>query len=105
MSEPEVMMPVICPECGRESLCSLTVAVAVDALLAGRPISLHADCHPREWEADFSEREQLQEYLGATCIRSTTTLPTNRPVHPRRATPPASRPAYSVFASPSHSKG
>jgi hypothetical protein len=75
MIEPEVMMPVICPECGRESLCALTVGVAADALLAGKPISLHADCHRREWEADLSEREQLRGYLGATCIRSATSLP------------------------------
>jgi hypothetical protein len=70
MIEPEVMMPVICPECRRESLCTLTVGAAADALLSGKPISLHADCHRREWEADLSEREQLREYLGATCIRS-----------------------------------
>jgi hypothetical protein len=48
--------------------------VAADALLAGRPISLHADCHRREWEAGPSEREQLRDYLGATCIRSTISL-------------------------------
>jgi hypothetical protein len=69
MSEPEVMMPVRCPECGGESLCSLIVAVAADALLAGRPVRLRVDCHGREWEANSSEREQLREYLGATCFR------------------------------------
>jgi hypothetical protein len=64
MREPEVMMPVRCPECGRESLCTLIVAVAADALLAGRQILLHADCHGREWEAGLSDREQLRECLA-----------------------------------------
>src|SRR5258708_21829930 len=31
MHEPQIMMPVTCPQCGIESLCSLTVAVAADA--------------------------------------------------------------------------
>lgn len=88
MSEPEVMMPVRCPECGVESLCTLIVAVAADALLAGRPILLHADCHGREWEADLSEREQLREYLGATCIRTNERAP-SRAEADRRAAPSA----------------
>jgi hypothetical protein len=71
MSEPEVMMPVRCPECGGESLCTLIVAAAADALSAGRTVLLRTDCHGREWEADSLEREQMREYLGATCFRPT----------------------------------
>jgi hypothetical protein len=97
MREPEVMMPVKCPECGRESLCTLMVAAAADALLRARPISLRAGCHAREWEADALEREQLREYLGATCIRGSTAHPANRPEHAQRGAPPASLPAYSVL--------
>ena len=96
MIEPELMMPVTCPQCGRESLFALTVAVAADALLAGRPIVLHVDCHSREWEADLSEREQLREYLGTVGIRSSNVVATSRKEQPPHAAPPTSH-AYSVF--------
>ena len=96
MIEPELMMPVTCPQCGRESLFALTFAVAADALLAGRPIVLHVDCHSRDWEADLSEREQLREYLGTVGIRSSNVVATSRKEPPHAAPPPTSH-AYSVF--------
>ncbi len=68
------MMPVKCPECGRESLCSLMVAAAADALLSGDAIQLRAGCHAQEWNADLSERQRLREYLGATTIRDRATV-------------------------------
>jgi hypothetical protein len=74
------MMPVTCPQCGIESLCSLTVAVAADALLAGESVLLR--------------REQLREYLGLTPIRRGIT-PTAK--LPEITIPPSSPPAYSVL--------
>jgi hypothetical protein len=92
MREPEIMMPVTCPECGRESLCTLAVAVAAHALLAGEPILLRSGCHSHEWEADPLEKEQLREYLGLIPIRGSIT-PALRPL----TTPASPPPDYSVL--------
>jgi hypothetical protein len=94
MREPEMMMPVTCPECGTESLFCLAVAVASHALLAGEPILLRSGCHSHEWDAGPLEREQLREYLGLTPIRGGIT-PTAKP--PEITIPPSSPPAYSVL--------
>jgi hypothetical protein len=71
MDDVELLMPVSCPECGREGLCALVVSTVADALISGRPIHLRSSCHARGWEADLAEREQLREYLAAACIRCT----------------------------------
>jgi hypothetical protein len=63
------MMPVTCPQCGIESLCTFAVAVAADALLAGESVLLRSGCHSQQWEAAPFEREQLREYLGLIRIR------------------------------------
>jgi hypothetical protein len=72
MIEPEVLMPVNCPQCGTESLCRLSVSAAADALIAGNPLPLRSGCHAQVWMASLAEREQLREYLGAACIDSGT---------------------------------
>jgi len=71
MVEVGMVVPVSCPECGRECLCELGVSTVADALIAGRPIQLRSNCHSRAWQADLAEREQLREYLAAACIRCT----------------------------------
>jgi hypothetical protein len=93
MREPEIMMPVTCPECGIESLCTLAVAVAADGLLAGESILLRCGCH-HEWEADPLEREQLREYLGLTPLCEGIT-PSAKPSG--NAMPASSPPDYSVL--------
>jgi hypothetical protein len=93
-SEPEIMIPVTCPECGKETLCTLVVAVAADALLGGGSIPLRSSCHNQEWDADLLEREQLREYLGSTSIRGGVTLPTGQSANMKPAT---SLPPYSIL--------
>jgi len=68
MSEPQVLMPVNCPECGAESLFRLSVSAAADALTSDHPVQLRSDCHARVWIANPAEREQMRGYLGAACI-------------------------------------
>jgi hypothetical protein len=88
------MMPVTCPECGVESLCTLAVAVAAHALLSGERILLRSGCHSHEWDAGPLEREQLREYLGLTPIRGGIT-PTAKPADVTTSAPLP--PAYSVL--------
>jgi hypothetical protein len=94
MREPEMIMPVTCPECGIESLFSLAVAVAAHALLAEEPILLRGGCHRHEWDAGPLEREQLRKYLGLTPIRRGITSASKPAGHPISASSP---PAYSVL--------
>lgn len=87
-------MPVTCPECGTESLCTLAVAIAAHALLSGEPILLRGGCHSHVWEAGPLEREQLREYLGLTPIPGGIT-PAAKPAG--TAITASSAPAYSVL--------
>ena len=68
MREPEVLVPVTCPQCGTESVTRLGVSWVADALIAGTALRLAAKCHPVDWEASESEIEQIREYLMASCI-------------------------------------
>jgi hypothetical protein len=65
MAEPTVTFPVVCPECRREVLTTLTVAFATEALRRGKNIRLHSKCHDKWWDASSVEVEQLREYVGA----------------------------------------
>ena len=68
MHEPEVLVPVTCPQCGKESLVRLSVSVAAETLIAGTRLRLSTACHPVEWDATRVELEQIREYLAAPCI-------------------------------------
>jgi hypothetical protein len=68
MREPEVLVPVTCPECGEESLTRLAVSVVADALIAGTRLHLSTKCHAPGWDATQVEIEQIREYLMASCI-------------------------------------
>jgi hypothetical protein len=64
MDEPAVRFPVVCPQCGTESLAEFPVAFIAAALLVDSPLQLFAPCHPQPWIASEWEREQIREYLG-----------------------------------------
>jgi hypothetical protein len=68
MREPEVLVPVTCPQCGAESVTRLGVSWVADALIAGKSLRLTAKCHSADWDATESEIEQIREYLMAACI-------------------------------------
>ncbi|HWJ34663.1 MAG TPA: hypothetical protein VNR70_05330 [Steroidobacteraceae bacterium] len=68
MREPEVLVPVTCPQCGAESVARLDVSVVADALMAGTGLPLTAKCHSMVWQATPLEIEQIREYLVASCI-------------------------------------
>jgi hypothetical protein len=65
MREPILKFPVTCPDCALESLSELPIAVIANALLTGKGIRLHSNCHDHYWTATFTEREQLRRSLRA----------------------------------------
>jgi hypothetical protein len=68
MEDSLLRIPVVCPECGKESLTEFPAACVAEALISGDTIRLHASCHGRVWQASNLEREQLREYLEAVRV-------------------------------------
>jgi hypothetical protein len=64
MVEPEVLIPVKCPVCSRESLTAFRISVAADALKSGQ-IRLYANCHVVSWDASVAELARMRAYLDA----------------------------------------
>jgi hypothetical protein len=65
MEESLLRSPVVCPECGKESLTEFPIASIAEALATGSSIRLYVQCHDKAWHANSLEREQLREYLEA----------------------------------------
>jgi hypothetical protein len=63
MPEPILKFPVTCPHCALESVSELSIALIAHALLTGKGIRLHSNCHDHYWTATFTEREQLRKSL------------------------------------------
>ena len=59
-----VQVPVVCPQCGSESLEVFPIQEIAPDLINGRQIVLHARCHAQAWPASMVEREQIRDYLG-----------------------------------------
>ena len=78
MKEPTIDVPVSCPSCEKERLCTLPVAVTAAALLSGKCIKLTCACQGK-WDATTVEREQIREYLAMLALgdaaRPNTELP------------------------------
>jgi hypothetical protein len=64
MREPVLRFPVTCPDCALESLSEIPIALIANALLTGKGIRLHTNCHDHYWTATFAEREQLRKSLA-----------------------------------------
>jgi hypothetical protein len=64
MPEPILRFPVTCPDCALESLSEMPIALIANALLTGKGMRLHANCHDLYWTATFAEREQLRKSLA-----------------------------------------
>lgn len=64
MTEPEVLFPVRCPICMRESLVGFRISVIADAFESGE-IRLYANCHVAGWDASKKELKTIVEYLDA----------------------------------------
>jgi hypothetical protein len=62
VSEAEILFPVTCPVCSRQSLSAFRLSVVADALQTGQ-IRLYASCHVAGWDASRSELETIREYL------------------------------------------
>ncbi len=64
ITEPEVLLPVTCPICTRESLVGFRISVIADAFESGE-IRLYANCHVVGWDAGEKELKAIVEYLDA----------------------------------------
>jgi hypothetical protein len=50
----------------------MPIAVIANALLTGKGIRLHSNCHDHYWTATFVEREELRKSLALLQIQSPT---------------------------------
>jgi hypothetical protein len=70
MPEPILKLSVTCPDCALESVSEMPIALIANALLTGKAIRLHSNCHDQYWTATFAEREQLRKSLAALKIET-----------------------------------
>ena len=64
MIEPEILLPVRCPICMRDSLVGFRISVIADAFESGE-IRLYAACHVVGWDAGKLELEAIVDHLDA----------------------------------------
>ena len=62
MIEPEILFPVKCPVCLRESLTGFRISVIAEALQT-LEIRLYANCHLTSWDASAAELARLRQHL------------------------------------------
>ncbi len=62
MSEPEILFPVQCPVCRRQSLTGFRISVIAEALQT-LEIRLYANCHLTSWDASAAELARLRKHL------------------------------------------
>jgi hypothetical protein len=62
MIEPEILFPLKCPVCLRESLTGFRISVVVEALHT-LEMRLYANCHVTSWDASEAELVHLRKYL------------------------------------------
>jgi hypothetical protein len=63
--------PVVCPSCGGETLFSAPARTISEALSAGTPIALRANCcSTLQWFASELEIEQIREYADIHRLRT-----------------------------------
>ena len=62
MIEPEILFPVKCPVCLRESPAGFRISVVVEALQT-LEMRLYANCHVTSWDASEAELAHLRKCL------------------------------------------
>jgi hypothetical protein len=65
MLKVSVRFPVVCPDCGVETLAAFSMAEVCAALLTNASLPLSTPCHGQVWNASPLEREQIRGYLAA----------------------------------------
>jgi hypothetical protein len=70
--EPTLKVPLTCPDCALESLSEIPIALIANALLTGKSLRLHSNCHDHYWTATLVEREILRKSLATLKIEATT---------------------------------
>jgi hypothetical protein len=66
--EPSIKIPVVCPECARETIGEFQIAVIATALITGKNLRLYAACHDVYWTATALEREKMRQHLAAISV-------------------------------------
>jgi hypothetical protein len=61
----DVVFPITCPKCEKESLSKLPAATINRALFEEERLLLRSPCHGIEWRASAQEVEQIRQYLWA----------------------------------------
>jgi hypothetical protein len=59
MSEPEILLPVTCPHCGKRWMSEFRATVVVEALQT-RQIRLYATCQVSSWDASEAELTHIR---------------------------------------------
>jgi hypothetical protein len=62
MIEPEILFPVKCPVCFKESLTGFRISVVAEGLQT-LEMRLYANCHVTSWDASEAELAHLRQYL------------------------------------------
>lgn len=83
MQMPKIRFPVICPQCGVESLMNLPVAEAASGLMRGS-LKLKGQCLHAAWNATETEREQIREYLASPIVQQLANVMTRSHEAPER---------------------
>ena len=67
MIEPEILFPVKCPVCSRESLTGFRISVVAEALQT-LEMRLYANCHVTSWDASEAELAHLRKFLDVVWL-------------------------------------
>ena len=62
MTEPEILFPIKCPVCLKESLTGFRISVVAEALQTLQ-IRLYTNCHVTSWDASEAELAQIRQGL------------------------------------------
>jgi hypothetical protein len=70
MDKTTVFLPIKCPQCGTESLTEFPTIVVATALTQWNQLQIHANCHPKPWDASAAELQAIRNHLGPTWIEA-----------------------------------
>jgi hypothetical protein len=70
MDEPNVVLTVTCPSCGKDALAQFPIMVVATALTQWNSMMLHGSCCVPSWEASSAEFQAIRDSLGEGWIQA-----------------------------------